>query len=141
MYIARVCVYMCHWWWHWISLLYLILSEHCCIDSLYVFSAHELPEWFDTAFQFVTFLQLYSVCMSALCRLMSNIFSLGLTYYLGTMPQDRKRLSLLSTDEVLSQVKRSRSSSSQVSTRYASCLSSTQQSHFFCNLFTCAENL
>lgn len=42
---------------------------------------------------------------------MSNIFTFGLKYCIGTMPQTRKRQSL-SVGEVLNQVKRSRSSSS-----------------------------
>jgi len=42
---------------------------------------------------------------------MSNILTRGLKYYIGTMPQDRKRPSL-TTEDVLNQVKRCRSSSS-----------------------------
>jgi len=47
---------------------------------------------------------------------MSNIFTHGVKYYIGTMPQDRKRQSV-NTEDVLNQVKRCRSSSS-ASSRY-----------------------
>jgi len=48
---------------------------------------------------------------------MSNIFTRGLKYFVGTMPQDRKRSSV-NTEDVLNQVKRCRSSSS-TSARYS----------------------
>jgi len=48
---------------------------------------------------------------------MSNIFTRGLKYYIGAMPQDRKRSSV-HTDDALSQVKRYRSSSSAAAARY-----------------------
>lgn len=49
---------------------------------------------------------------------MSHIFTRGLEYFISTMPQDRKRISV-NTEDVLNQVKRYRSSSS-TSTRRSS---------------------